>query len=58
MRRLFWHICGGEPQRSLRLTIEALLMGVAMVALPVPAAYAQSGAKAIAQPGMAPGVTW
>jgi hypothetical protein len=52
MRRLFGHICGGEPQRSLRLTIEALLMGVAMVALPVPAAYAQSGAEAIAQPGM------
>ena len=52
MGRLFWLICGGEPQRSLRLSIEALLMGVAMVALPVPAAYAQSGAEAIAQPGM------
>jgi hypothetical protein len=52
MGRLFWLICGGEPQRSLRLSIEALLMGVAMVALPVPAAYAQSGAEAIARPGM------
>jgi hypothetical protein len=36
----------------LRLSIEALLIGVAVVALPVPAGYAQSGAEAIAQPGM------
>jgi OmpA family len=53
MRRLFWHICSGEePQRNLRLSIGALLIGASMVALPVPAAYAQSGAEAIAQPGM------
>ena len=52
MRRLFRHICSGEPQRSLRLSIEALLVGAAMLVLPVPAAYAQSGAEAIAQPGM------
>ena len=59
MRSLFRHICSGEPQRSLKLSIEALLIGVAMVALPVPAAYAQSGAEAMAQPGRrAPGVTW
>jgi hypothetical protein len=50
MRRLRSPICSGEPQRSLRLSIEALVIGVAMVALPVPTAFAQSGAEAIAQP--------
>ena len=54
MRRLFRHLCssGDKPQRLMRLSIEAVLIGVSIVALPVPAAYAQSGAEAIAQPGM------
>jgi hypothetical protein len=53
MRRLCSPICrGDEPQRLIRLGIEALLIAVSIVALPVPAAQAQSGAEAIAQPGM------
>jgi OmpA family len=52
MRTQFRLICNGEPQRSLRLSIQALFIGILSLALPVPAAYAQSGAEAIAQPGM------
>jgi outer membrane protein OmpA-like peptidoglycan-associated protein len=52
MRTQFRLIYNGEPQRSLRLAIQALLIGVSSLALPVPAAQAQSGAEAIAQPGM------
>jgi outer membrane protein OmpA-like peptidoglycan-associated protein len=52
MRRLCRYVCSGEePQRILRLSIGALLIGASMVALPVPVAHAQSGAEAIAQPG-------
>jgi len=36
----------------MRVNIEALLIGVSIVTSSVPAAYAQSGAEAIAQPGM------
>jgi hypothetical protein len=52
-RRLRSHICSGEElQGRLRLGVEALLIGVSILGLPVPGAYAQSGAEAIAQPGM------
>ena len=41
---------GGDPEVSLRLSLKALLVGAALLVLTVPAAYAQSGAEAIAQP--------
>jgi hypothetical protein len=42
---------GGDPEGSLRLSLKALLVGAALLVLTVPAAHAQSGAEAIAQPG-------
>jgi hypothetical protein len=42
---------GGDPEVSLRLSLKTLLVGAALLLLTVPAAHAQSGAEAIAQPG-------
>ena len=42
---------GGDPEASLRPSLKALLMGAALLAVPVPVAHAQSDAEAIAQPG-------
>jgi OmpA family len=43
---------GGDPEGSLRLSLKALLVGAALLVVTVPAVQAQSGAEAIAQPGM------
>jgi OmpA family len=43
---------GGDPEVSLRLSLKALLVGAALLVVTVPAVHAQSGAEAIAQPGM------
>jgi hypothetical protein len=43
---------GGDPEVSLRLSLKALLVGAALLVVTVPAVQAQSGAEAIAQPGM------
>jgi outer membrane protein OmpA-like peptidoglycan-associated protein len=42
---------GGDPEAVVRLSLKALLVGAALLVLAIPAAQAQSGAEAIAQPG-------
>jgi outer membrane protein OmpA-like peptidoglycan-associated protein len=41
----------GDPEAVVRLSLKALLVGTALLVVAVPAAHAQSGADAIAQPG-------
>ena len=41
---------GGDPEAVIRLSLKALLVGAALLVLAGPAAHAQSGAEAIAQP--------
>ena len=42
---------GGDPEALVRVSLKAILVGAALLVLTVPAAHAQSGADAIAQPG-------
>jgi outer membrane protein OmpA-like peptidoglycan-associated protein len=42
---------GGDPEASLRLILKVSLVGAALLVVTDPAAQAQSGAEAIAQPG-------
>jgi hypothetical protein len=42
---------GGDPEAVVRLSLNALLVGAALLVLAIPAVQAQSGAEAIAQPG-------
>ena len=56
MLALYWNakqgLRGGrDPEAVVRLSVKAFLVGAALLVLTVPAAHAQSGADAIAQPG-------
>ncbi len=55
MRALHWNgkqAIRGGPHGILRLHVTALLIGTSLLVLTVPVAHAQTGAEAMAQPGM------